>query len=87
MLKELRYLMYASVLVLVLFLTINFYFSDFNKKNSYRAFKKTDEKIIEYSQNLNLLKNDTNNIIEFVEITTNKNKKNYNFWKLITNND
>tara|TARA_B100000767_G_C19667213_1_gene493644 strand:+ start:69 stop:311 length:243 start_codon:yes stop_codon:yes gene_type:complete len=79
--------MYASVLVSVLFLTINFYFSDFNKKNSYKAFKKADEKIIEYSQNLNLLKNDTNNIIEFVEITTNKNKKNYNFWKLITNND
>ena len=33
------------------------------------------------------LKNDTVNIVEYVEKTINKNKKNYNFWKLINNNE
>ena len=34
-----------------------------------------------------LLKNDTVNIVEYVEKSIDKNKKNYNFWKLINNND
>ena len=46
-----------------------------------------DEEIINYSQNIILLKNDTVDIVEYVEKTTDKNKKNYNFWKLINNNE
>ena len=46
-----------------------------------------DKKILEYSHNLIILKNNTINIIEYVEKTNNKNKKNYNFWKLINNNE
>ena len=34
-----------------------------------------------------LLKSDTINIVEYVEKTIDKNKKNYNFWKLINNNE
>ena len=69
------------------FLLLKFYFSDDNKKNSYRSYKQVDEKITMYSQNIILLKNDTINIVEYVETTIDKNKKNYNFWKLISNNE
>ena len=34
-----------------------------------------------------LLKNDTGDIIEYVEKSIDKNKKDFNFWKLIANND
>jgi len=87
MVKELKYLFYILIIFLSLFLTLRYYFSDNNKKNSYRSLKNIDEKIIDYSQNLILLTSDTNNVVEYVEKTIDKNKKNYNFWKLISNNE
>jgi hypothetical protein len=87
MIKELKYLLYLFVIILFFFLSIKYYFSDDNKKNSYRSNKQVDEKIINYSQNITLLKSDTVDIVEYVEKTIDKNKKNYNFWKLIDNNE
>ena len=87
MLKELKYLLYLFVILLFFFLSIRYYFSDNNKKKSYRSYKQVDKKITTYSQNIILLKNDTTDIVEYVEKTINKNKKNYNFWKLINNNE
>ena len=87
MLKELKYFLYLLVITLFFFLSLKYYFSDDNKKNSYRSNKQVDEKIINYSQNIILLKSDTIDIVEYVEKTIDKNKKNYNFWKLINNND
>ena len=87
MLKELKYLLYLSVITLFFFLSLKYYFSDDNKKNSYRSNKQVDEKINKYSQNIILLKSDTIDIVEYVEKTIDKNKKNYNFWKLINNNE
>jgi hypothetical protein len=87
MLKELKYLLYLLVITLFFFLSLKYYFSDDNKKNSYRSNKQVDEKIINYSQNTILLKSDTIDIVEYVEKTIDKNKKNYNFWKLINNNE
>jgi hypothetical protein len=87
MLKELKYLLYLFVIILFFFISLRYYFSDDNKKNSYRSFKQVDEKIINYSQNIILLKSDTIDIVEYVEKTIDKNKKNYNFWKLINNNE
>ena len=87
MLKELKYLLYLFVIILFFFISLRYYFSDDNKKNSYRSFKQVDEKIINYSQNIILLKSDTVDIVEYVEKTIDKNKKNYNFWKLIKNNE
>ena len=69
------------------FLSLKYYFSDNNKKIYHRSFKLIDEKIKMYSENVILLKSDTTNIVEYVEKTINKNKKNYNFWKLINNNE
>jgi len=87
MLKELKHLLYLFVILLFFFLSLKYYFSDINKKNSYRSFKQFNEKIADYSQNIILLKSDTTDIVEYVEKTINKNKKNYNFWKLINNNE
>ena len=87
MIKELKYLFFLVIIFLFFILTFKYYFSDLNKKNSYRSFKENDKKILIFSKNLILLNNDTNDIVEFIEKTTDKNKKNYNFWSLINNND
>ena len=87
MLRELKYLSFLFVIFLFSFLTSKYYFSNDNKKKSYRSHKQIDERIENYSQNLILLKSDTVDIVEYVEKTINKNKKNYNFWKLINNNE
>ena len=46
MLKELRYFFYVLFVFLFLFLTLKFYFSDTNKKKSYRSFKEIDDKLM-----------------------------------------
>ena len=70
---------------LFLFFTGKYYFSNDNIKNSYRSYKNIDQKIKDYSKNLPLLKNDTENIIEYVKQTDKKKKKKFNFWKLLEN--
>ena len=87
MLKELKYLFFLSTISLFIFLTLNYYFSDINIKNSYRSFKLVDEKILDYSKNLILLRNNTNDIFDYVGKTINKNKKKYNFWKLLNTDE
>ena len=85
MLKELKYLFFLIVIILFFFLSLKYYFSDENKKNSYRSLKNIEDKTKNYSRNLILLNSDTVNIVEYVEKSIDKNKKNYNFWKLINN--
>ena len=85
MLKELKYLLFLIVIVLFFFLSFKYYFSNENKKNSFRSLKNIEDKTKDYSRNLILLKSDTVNIVEYVEKSIDKNKKNYNFWKLINN--
>ena len=87
MIKELKYLFFIVTIFVFIFLTLKYYFSDDNKKNSYRSLSQNSNKVIDYSKKLILLKNDTNNIVEYVEKTIDKNKKNYNFWKLIYKNE
>ena len=87
MIKELKYVLYSIVLFLFLFFTVKYYFSDENKKKSYRSFQILDDKIENYISNLPLLKSDTNNIIEYVENNVYQNKKTYHFWNLLTNNE
>lgn len=87
MIRELKYLFFILTIFLFVFLVLNYYFSDNNKKKSFRAYKQNNIKIINYSKKLILLESDTNNIIEYIEKTIDKNKKNYNFWKLINDNE
>tara|TARA_B100000073_G_scaffold345094_1_gene353328 strand:+ start:457 stop:720 length:264 start_codon:yes stop_codon:yes gene_type:complete len=87
MLKEIKYLIFLLIIFLFIFFTVKYYFSDSNKKKSYRSLNDIDEKIEIYSHKLPVLENDTKNIIEYVEQTNIKKKKKFNFWKLLEKND
>ena len=85
MLKELKYLLYVLSIFIFFFILLKFYFSDDYKKKFYRSLNNYDNIIEKFSKNLPTLKNDTNNIIEYVDNNMNKSKKKYKFWKLLEN--
>ena len=85
MIKELKYFFYLLVIFVFLFFTIKYYFSDLNKKKTFRAINNLSSSIEEYSSNLKLLSNDTDNIIEYVENNSNTEKKKFYFWNLLNN--
>ncbi len=87
MLKEIKYFIFIFIICLFLFLTGRYYFSDTNKKNSYRSLQNIDQKINAYSKNIPILEDDTKNIIEYVEQSSTKKKKKFNFWKLLETNE
>ena len=83
MFKEIKYLIFISIICLFIFLISRYYFSDTNKKNSYRSLNSINEKINIYVKKLPILEDDTKNIIEYVEQSNNQKKKKFNFWKLL----
>ena len=85
MIKELKYFFYLLVVFVFLFFTIKYYFSDLNKKKTFRAINNLSSSIEEYSSNLKVLSNDTDNIIEYVENNSNTEKKKFYFWNLLNN--
>ncbi len=85
MLKEIKYLIFIVVILVFIFFTGRYYFSDENLKNSYRSYKNNDDRIKLYSENLPILENDTQDIIEYVKQTNKDKKKKFNFWKLLEN--
>ena len=87
MIKELKYIFYLFVIFFFIFFTAKYYFSDENKKNSYRSLQLIDNKIDIYTVNLQTLKSDTENIIHYIENNVNQNKKTYNFWKLLIDDE
>ena len=87
MIRELKYFFYVITIIGFIFFTLNYYFSDENKKNSYRSTQIFDSKIVKYSKTLQILESDTKNIIEYAESTFDKDKKKYKFWELIIDND
>ena len=87
MFKEIKYLIFISIICLFIFLISRYYFSDTNKKNSYRSLNSINEKINIYVKKLPILEDDTKNIIEYVEQSNNKKKKKFSFWKLLDTNE
>ena len=85
MFKELKYVFYLLVIFLFIFFISKYYFSDQNKKKSYRSFQSIDKKNAAFASNLSILESDTVNIIEYVDNKVGQNKKTYHFWKLLTN--
>ena len=83
--KELKFFFYVVTILGFLIFVGSYYFSDNNKKNSYRSTKLYDSKIIEYYNELLILESDTEDIIEYVENNLNKDKKKYKFWELFNN--
>ena len=87
MLKELKYFFFILIIFIFIFFIGRYYFSDQNKKNIYRSINKIDQNIEKLSENLHILKIDTDNIIEYIENDKTKEKKKYYFWELLLNND
>ena len=87
MIREIKYLIYILIISLFLFLTLKYYFSDINRKNSFRSMVDIDKKINIYAEKLPILKDDTKNIIEYVEQLNDKKRKKFNFWKLLEFNE
>ena len=83
MIKELKYFFYIFTIAFFIIFIVNYYFSDENKKNSYRSIKLSEKRIIEYTNKLQILESDTDTIIDYVENTKNKDKKKYKFWELL----
>ena len=85
--KEFKYFLYVITIISFIFFIPNYYFSDENKKNSYRSTKVFNSNIVKYTKTLQILENDTENIVEYVENIFIKDKKKYKFWELIIDND
>ena len=87
MLKEIKYLVFIFVICIFLFLVGRYYFSDVNIKNSHRSLNNINNEITIYAEKLPILKDDTQNIIEYVEQSNNKKRKKFKFWELLENNE
>ena len=87
MIKEIKYLLFTLIIILFLFFSGKYYFSETNKKNSYRSLNTIDQKIEIFAEKLPVLENDTKNVIEYVEQSNKKKKKKFNFWKLLESNE
>ena len=87
MIKELKIVFFILVIIIFLIFTGRFYFSDKNKKNTFKSINNINSKINTFSKNLIVLKNDTNDIIEHIENEKNNDKKKYYFLELLKNND
>ena len=83
MIKELKYVFYLITIFFFIFFISRYYFSDEYKKKSFRSLSSIEDRINDFSKNLVILQNDTNDIIEYVEYQKDKNKKKYHFWKLL----
>ena len=75
MLKEIKYLFFLLSITLFIFFILNYYFSDNNKKKSYRLFNDINQRLESYSEKLPYLEDDTKDIIEFIEQTNTKKKE------------
>ena len=82
MIKEIKYFIYIFTIILFFFLTIKFYLSETNIKNTYRSINYKDENININDLDLKVLKNNTVNIIEYVDNQLDD-KEEYKFWELL----
>ena len=75
MIKELKYLIYAICILIFIVSIGRYYFSDENKKKSFRSLSNIDKKLEIYAKKLPILESDTKNIIEYIEQKNLKKKK------------
>ena len=87
MLKEIRYFILILIIFLFIGLSLRYYFSETNKKKSFRSLNNIDNRIKIYSDKLPVLEDDTKNIIEYVEESNASKKKKFNFWELLDSSE
>ena len=86
MIKEIKYLLYIIVIFFFIFFSIRFYISDENKKNFFRSINQIDDKIKKNEENIIILKNNTENIIEYIDLDKNEKINQLKFWELLQKN-
>ena len=83
MLKEVKYVFYLLAIFFFIFFVIKFYLSENNIKRSNKIIFQYQNELDKKFNNLPIIKNDTNDIIEYTnEIEEFKNKKPRKFWDL-----
>ena len=82
MIKEIKFFIYIFIIILFFFLTIKFYLSETNIKNTYRSINYKDENININDLDLKVLKNNTVDIIEYVDNQLDDEEE-YKFWELL----
>ena len=87
MLKEIKYLLFLSIIFFFIFFIIKYYFSNTHKKKSYRSLTNIKKKIQIYSQDLPILEDDTKNIIEYNKNNQTKKNQKYYFWELLNKDE
>ena len=88
MLKEVKYVFYLLAIFFFIFFVIKFYLSENNIKKSNKVLIQYQNKIDKKFNNLPIIKDDTNDIIEYTnEIEEFKNKKQRKWWILIKPNE
>ena len=85
MLRKLKNIFYLGSFFIFIVLITRFYFSDQNIRETNKSRSFYSVELNRNTQNLPLLKNDTNNIIEYIDDIEvyKKKKKKYTFWDLI----
>ena len=85
MIKKIKNILYLGSFFIFIVLITRFYFSDQNIKETNKSRSLYYVRLNNNTQNLPLLKNDTNNIIEYINDVEayKKKKKKYMFWDLI----
>ena len=86
MIKEIKYLLYIIVIFFFIFFSIRFYISDENKKNFFRSINQIDDKIKKNEENIIILKNNTEDIIEYIDLDKNEKINQLKFWELLQKN-
>ena len=85
MINKVKTIFYLLSLFTFIFLVLNFYFSDINIKKTNKNRSIILNRLVSDIQKLPLLKNDTEDIIEYKDDIENykKKKKKYKFWDLV----
>ena len=85
MLKKLKNIFYLGSFFIFIVLITRFYFSDQNIRETNKSRSFYSVELNSNTQNLPLLKNDTSNIIEYIDDIEvyKKKKKKYTVWDLI----
>ena len=88
MLKQVKYVVYLLTIFFFIFFVIKFYLSENNIKRSYKIILQYQNELDKKYNNLPIIKDDTNDIIEYTnEIEEFKNKKQRKWWILIKPNE
>ena len=84
MLKEVKNVVYLLTIFFSIFFVVKFYISENNIKRSNNVIFQYSKELDKKFNNLPIIKNDTNDIIEYSnEIEEFKNKKQRKFWDLL----